>query len=75
MVGARPSLALNAALAVLLASCTPSPETQSGAKDSEAPATSLRTSLQDALSFHASFDNGPDADFARGDGAIYTAPS
>ena len=26
------------------------------------------------LSFHASFDHGPDADFARGDSRIYTAP-
>jgi hypothetical protein len=28
--------------------------------------------LQDALTFHASFDNGVDADFARGDGTMYT---
>jgi len=75
MVGGRFSLALNAALAGLLVSCTPSPETPSNSRDSEAPAASSRTSLQDALSFHASFDKGPDADFARGDEAIYTAPS
>ncbi len=75
MVGGRFSLALNAALAGLLVGCTPSPETPSGSRDSEAPAASSRTSLHEALSFHASFDNGPDADFARGDGAIYTAPS
>lgn len=31
-------------------------------------------SLAAALSFHASFDHGPNADFARGDAQIYTAP-
>jgi len=31
--------------------------------------------LADALTFHASFDNGADADFALGDKRIYTAPS
>ncbi len=30
--------------------------------------------LSAALSFHASFDQGPTADFARGDSQIYTAP-
>ena len=75
MVGGRPSLAANAVFAVLLASCTPPPEQPPASMDSEDPAAPSRTSLQDALSFHASFDNGPDADFARGDGAIYTAPS
>jgi hypothetical protein len=33
------------------------------------PAASLRS----ALSFHASFDRGPDADFAKGDKRLYTA--
>ncbi len=31
------------------------------------------TSIAKALSFHASFDSGPDADFARGDRAIWQA--
>ena len=31
--------------------------------------------LAESLTFHASFDNGPDADFASGDRAIYSAPS
>lgn len=31
--------------------------------------------LREALTLHASFDNGPDADFARGDARMYTAPS
>lgn len=31
--------------------------------------------LRQALTFHASFDNGTDADFALGDKKIYTAPS
>lgn len=30
--------------------------------------------LRDALSFHASFDDGVDADFARGDSVLYHAP-
>lgn len=30
--------------------------------------------LRQALTFHASFDHGPDADFAKGDPRIYTAP-
>lgn len=30
--------------------------------------------LQRSLLLHASFDNGPDADFAKGDSALYTAP-
>lgn len=34
-----------------------------------------RPSFSDALSFHASFDDGPDADQARGDGRLYTASS
>lgn len=29
--------------------------------------------LKSALTFHASFDEGPDADFAKGDGTLYTA--
>ncbi len=33
------------------------------------------SSLAKALSFHASFDNGPDADFARGDRSIWQAPT
>ncbi len=32
-------------------------------------------SLSGALTFHASFDEGPDADFALGDPLLYTAPS
>ena len=33
------------------------------------------TVLGDMLTFHASFDNGVDADWALGDGRLYTAPS
>ena len=35
-------------------------------------AGSVAASLAEALTFHASFDHGPDADFARGDGRIYS---
>lgn len=34
-----------------------------------------RTILADALKFHASFDQGPDADFGAGDRSIYSATS
>jgi hypothetical protein len=33
------------------------------------------TSLRQALTFHASFDRGPDADFGQGDRRIFSAPS
>ena len=33
---------------------------------------SVRVGLAEALTFHASFDHGPDADFARGDGRMYS---
>lgn len=36
--------------------------------------TDVRASLAHALTFHASFDNGPDADFALGDKHLYSAP-
>ena len=32
-----------------------------------------KSPLRDALAFHASFDSGPDADFAKGDRALYHA--
>ena len=32
----------------------------------------VRVSLAEALTFHASFDHGPEADFGRGDGRIYS---
>lgn len=37
------------------------------------PTESPEDSLKSALTFHASFDEGPDADFAKGDGKLYTA--
>jgi len=49
---------------------TPPAETEA---EAEMAATTL--SLVDALTFHASFDTGPDADFARGDKTLYTAAS
>ncbi len=43
------------------------------------PADSLQaadtTSLRQALTFHASFDHGPDANFGQGDRRIFNAPS
>ena len=39
------------------------------------PAATTTASLREALTFHASFDHGPDADFAQGDHRLFTAPS
>jgi hypothetical protein len=39
----------------------------------ESDADALRASLAKALTFHASFDQGPDADFALGDKQMYSA--
>jgi hypothetical protein len=61
-------------IGVMFSSCTPAPEPEA----TESPVTQAEpssTPLSEALTFHASFDQGPDADFARGDKAIYTAPS
>jgi hypothetical protein len=61
--------------AVALAGCAAPAEPPAGSgEDAEAPAVE-HAGLKDALSFHASYDRGADADYARGDGAIYTAPS
>jgi hypothetical protein len=59
---------------LVLAGCTP----EAKAPVESEPTSPERTSedrLREALSFHASLDNGPDADFARGDATLYTAPS
>jgi hypothetical protein len=39
------------------------------------PATAAEPSLRESLTFHASFDNSPNADHARGDRTLYTATS
>lgn len=58
----------------LLSSCAPAPEVSEDASASESdPAPTA--SLSEALTFHASFDQSPDAVFARGDRTLYTAPS
>jgi hypothetical protein len=36
------------------------------------PGKKEKSVLKESLTFHASFDNGSDADFAKGDGTIYT---
>jgi hypothetical protein len=62
-------------LVVALAGCTPAPEPPPSAEAPEEAASADLGALHEALSFHAAFDGGTDAAFARGDGAIYTAPS
>ena len=41
----------------------------------EAPAAAATTSLREALTFQASFDHGPDADFGKSDRRLFSAPS
>jgi len=51
-------------------------EGSAGSEGSEsAPAEVDQATLAQALTLHASFDNGPGADFARGDPQLYTAPA
>ncbi|MDA1313450.1 MAG: LamG domain-containing protein [Acidobacteria bacterium] len=45
------------------------------AGDAETAASAAVEALKASLTFHASFDDGPDAAFAKGDRRIYTAPS
>jgi hypothetical protein len=75
MTDQRSSAVLNFVLVGLLAGCAPSSEPPPASDESKGTVSPVATSLRDALSFHASFDNGPDADLARGDRGIYTAPS
>ena len=68
-------LAIPAVAAVLvLIGCSPTEEAESAA-ESSMTASSAVDALKQALTFHASFDDGPDAAFAKGDRRIYTAPS
>ena len=57
-----------------LIGCSPTEEAESDA-ESSMTASSAVDALKQALTFHASFDDGPDAAFAKGDRRIYTAPS
>lgn len=52
----------------------PSPEPGETELPSQGPGPD-QVALQEALTFHASFDSGLDADFTRGDGLLYSAPS
>ena len=61
------------ALALSLVACAPADETTPPAEGTGA--SGLESRLGEGLLFHASFDHGPDADFARGDAVLYTAPS
>jgi hypothetical protein len=60
--------------ALVVTGCVPPAEDE--AATSRPEATRARSApLREALTFHASFDKFPDADFARGDEHLYTAPS
>ncbi len=43
-------------------------------EESDAPADVVVAALAEARALHASFDTGPNADFALGDGQLYTVP-
>ena len=59
-----------------LACSSPDPEGTEAEPGTAPESTSQENMfLREALTFHASFDHGPDADFALGDPALYTAPS
>ena len=61
-----------------LVSCNTQRREEEGLEDVVASAASPEKALQaltQALTLHASFDDGPDAAFARGDRRLYTAPS
>ena len=64
------------AVATVLAfiGCSPAEEAESDAESTLASSPTVNE-LKQALTFHASFDEGPDAAFAKGDRRIYTAPS
>lgn len=66
--------ALLFALPFLVSTGCPSPGQDEAGSPRVEPA-SEQAPLRDALTFHASYDAGPDADFARGDPLLYTAPS
>ena len=77
MVGSGKIGAGTAWLVVLcLAGCGggPAPEPEVAEAPAEEPAAAAGA-LADALTFHASFDSGLDADRAGGDPVLYTAPS
>lgn len=62
-------------IALVIAATTAAPLTPASAWAQGTPSSALRDSLKAALNFLASFDHGFDADYARGDRLIYTAPS
>lgn len=72
----RPTSFAASLLVVCLSGCSGGAEPGPPAVESrpEAP-IDVASPLGEALTFHASFDNGLDADWALGDGQIYTAPS
>lgn len=63
-------------LAGTLVACSGDAEPEPAAEEApmEEPVDAT-AALSDALTFHASFDNGVDADFGLGDRQLYTAPS
>ena len=71
-IDSRTIMASGLLLACMGGACAPQ-ENIPSQDDRSRPA--VIDTLGDALTFHASFDNGTDADFGLGDKSIYTAPS
>jgi len=59
-------------LVLAVAGCAPEAEAPAETPDTT---PSVEDALAEALTFHAAFDGGVDADYARGDAALYTATS
>ncbi len=57
-----------------LMGCSPAEEA-AGDGEAEMAASPMVDSLKQALTFHVSFEDGPNAAFAKGDRRIYTAPN
>ena len=62
-------------LVVFLSGCSSGVEPEPSTTGSSTEESLDATAILGVLTFHASFDNGVDADWALGDGQIYTAPS
>ena len=68
-------LLLCLSFALIGLACAPAPDSQPEAPAPASASPTTPSNLADALTFHASFDHGVDADLALGDASIYTAPA
>ena len=71
----HPPYLVTSVLAVWLGACSDGGIVEPTADEPSPEVANLTGDLRQALTFHASFDNGADADWARGNRRIHTAPS